>query len=50
MWSTAAYDKQLGLIYIPLGNATPDYWGGHRSDASNRYASSVVALDYNTGR
>jgi quinate dehydrogenase (quinone) len=50
MWSTAAYDKQLGLIFIPLGNATPDYWGGHRSDASNHYASSVVALDYSTGR
>lgn len=50
MWSTAAYDAERGLVYIPLGNSTPDYWGGHRSDASNHYASSVVALDYKTGR
>ncbi|EJT85941.1 membrane-bound PQQ-dependent dehydrogenase [Pseudomonas putida S11] len=50
MWSTAAYDSKLGLIYVPLGNSTPDFWGGHRSEAANRYASSIVALDYKTGR
>ncbi|MND29810.1 Quinate/shikimate dehydrogenase (quinone) [compost metagenome] len=50
MWSTAAYDSKLGLVYVPLGNSTPDFWGGHRSEAANRYASSVVALDYKTGR
>jgi quinate dehydrogenase (quinone) len=50
MWSTAAYDEKLGLIYLPLGNSTPDYWGGHRSPASNHYASSIVALDIKTGR
>jgi glucose dehydrogenase len=27
MWTTAAYDDKLGLIYVPLGNATPDYYG-----------------------
>ncbi|GLO12081.1 quinate dehydrogenase [Pseudomonas putida] len=50
MWSTAAYDANRGLIFIPLGNSTPDFWGGHRSAAANHYASSVVALDYKTGR
>ncbi|MNE23303.1 Quinate/shikimate dehydrogenase (quinone) [compost metagenome] len=50
MWSTAAYDSKRGLLFIPLGNSTPDFWGGHRTDAANRYASSVVALDYKTGR
>jgi len=50
MWSTPAYDPELGLVYLPIGNATPDYWGSHRSVASERYASSVVALDAATGR
>lgn len=50
MWSTAAYDPDLNLIFLPIGNATPDYWGSHRSKAAERYSSSVVALDAATGR
>ena len=50
VWSTPAFDPALGLIYLPIGNATPDYWGSHRSQASESYASSVVALDAATGR
>ncbi len=30
MWTTASYDDRLGLIYAPLGNATPDYYGAER--------------------
>ena len=48
-WSLFSADEQLGLIYVPTGNATPDYYGGHRDKARDRYASSVVALDKNTG-
>ncbi|MCB2060018.1 MAG: PQQ-binding-like beta-propeller repeat protein [Novosphingobium sp.] len=48
-WGPMSADEELGLVYVPTGNATPDYWGGHRSEASNRYASSVVALDAETG-
>ena len=50
VWSTPAFDEALGLIYLPTGNATPDYWGSHRSDAADKYNSSVVALDIATGR
>lgn len=50
MWSTAAYDPDLNLVYLPIGNATPDYWGSHRSVAAEAYASSIVALDAATGR
>lgn len=50
VWSTAAFDPDLGLIYLPVGNATPDYWGSHRSMASEAYASSVVAVDAATGK
>jgi glucose dehydrogenase len=42
-------DEQLGLIYAPLGNPAPDHWGADRSEASERYGSSVVALDAATG-
>jgi quinate dehydrogenase (quinone) len=50
VWSTPAFDEALGLIYLPVGNATPDYWGSHRSDVADQYNSSVVALDIATGR
>jgi membrane-bound PQQ-dependent dehydrogenase (glucose/quinate/shikimate family) len=48
-WSVFSADDELGLVYIPTGNATPDYYGGHRSSESERFASSVVALDARTG-
>jgi membrane-bound PQQ-dependent dehydrogenase (glucose/quinate/shikimate family) len=48
-WSVFSADDELGLVYIPTGNATPDYFGGHRSPESERFASSVVALDARTG-
>ncbi|MFW7346232.1 MAG: membrane-bound PQQ-dependent dehydrogenase, glucose/quinate/shikimate family [Pigmentiphaga sp.] len=50
VWSTPAYDDKLGLLYLPTGNSPPDFWGAHRSKAAEAYASSVVALDVETGR
>jgi quinate dehydrogenase (quinone) len=50
MWSTPAYDDSLGLVYVPLGNETPDYFGATRNPASERYSSSITALDIETGR
>ncbi|HEY0959311.1 MAG TPA: PQQ-binding-like beta-propeller repeat protein [Novosphingobium sp.] len=49
-WGPMSADEALGLIYAPTGNGTPDYWSGHRSAESLRYASSVVALDAETGQ
>ncbi|MCB1844013.1 MAG: PQQ-binding-like beta-propeller repeat protein, partial [Halioglobus sp.] len=48
-WSLFSADEALGLVYIPTGNATPDYFGGQRSAAQERYSSSVVALEASTG-
>lgn len=48
-WAPMSADEGLGLVYVPLGNSTPDYWGGHRSPATETYASSVVAIDAQTG-
>lgn len=50
MWTTAAYDDELGLIYAPLGNTTPDYFGASRPAFSNEYNATLVALDVTTGR
>lgn len=50
VWSLTSADEELGLIYVPTGNATPDYFGGHRSEAMERYSASVVALETRTGR
>lgn len=49
MWTTAAYDDKLGLVYLPLGNQTPDYYGKGRLPQSAKYNSSIVALDVMTG-
>jgi len=43
-------DENLGLVYVPTGNATPDYFGATRTPESEKYASSVVALEADTGR
>ena len=31
VWSLTSSDDELGLVYVPTGNATPDYFGGHRT-------------------
>ncbi len=49
-WAPLSADETLGMVYAPLGNATPDYYGGHRSEGSNKFASSIVALDADTGK
>ena len=49
-WSVMSADPALGLVYVPMGNATPDYYGGQRTPEMDRYSSAVVALDANTGK
>jgi quinoprotein glucose dehydrogenase len=49
-WSVFSYDEALGLVYIPLGNQVPDQLGMGRSEFVEKYSSSIVALDINTGR
>ena len=49
VWSLTSADDELGLVYVPTGNATPDYFGGHRTPVMDKYASSIVAIDARTG-
>jgi len=50
MWTTATGDDQLGLVYLPMGNSAGDYWSGSRTENQNKYATSLVAIDVNTGK
>jgi quinoprotein glucose dehydrogenase len=48
-WSVISADPQLGLVYLPTGSPSPDYYGGTRP-GDDRDADSVVALNAATGR
>ena len=30
VWSVISVDEELGLVYLPTGNAAPDYWAAER--------------------
>jgi len=49
VWTVMSADEALGLVYLPTGNETPDFFGGHRLDASEKFASSIIAVDAATG-
>ena len=49
-WSVMSVDPALGLVYAPMGGATPDYYGGQRTAAMDKYSGAVVALDARTGK
>lgn len=49
MWTMASADEELGLVYLPMGNAAGDYWSSDRLPAENEYSTSLVALDAETG-
>ncbi|WP_145205861.1 membrane-bound PQQ-dependent dehydrogenase, glucose/quinate/shikimate family [Sphingobium sp. B2] len=50
MWTMASGDEQLGLVYLPMGNASADYFSGSRRPQENQFATSLVALDVTTGK
>ena len=47
-WPPLSVDAQLGLVFIPTGSPSPDFYGGERH-GDNRYANSLVALDADSG-
>ena len=49
VWAHMSIDEELGLVYLPVEDATGDYYGGHRPGA-NLFTSGLVALDLKTGR
>jgi PQQ-dependent dehydrogenase (methanol/ethanol family) len=49
VWTTPAYDRELGLIYFGVGNPSPSNDGEGRP-GDNLYNNSTVALDVRTGK
>lgn len=49
-WSVSSYDPKLGLIYLPMGNELPDQYGVGRTASVEKYSSSILALDVDTGK
>ncbi|OAI83665.1 glucose/quinate/shikimate family membrane-bound PQQ-dependent dehydrogenase [Pseudomonas putida] len=50
MWSLASVDENLGMVYLPLGNQTPDQWGADRTPGAEKFSAGIVALDLATGK
>ncbi len=52
VWSIMSVDSQRNLVFVPTGNTSPDYYGGHRGGLKKGldfYSSSVVALNGSNG-
>jgi quinoprotein glucose dehydrogenase len=47
-WAPMTLDADRGLVYVPLGTPSNDFFGGRRPGA-NLFAESLVCLDANTG-
>ena len=48
-WAGMALDEKRGIVYVPTGSASPDFYGANRK-GSNLYANSLIALNANTGK
>jgi len=48
-WAGMSVDQERGLVFVPTGSATPDFFGGDR-EGSNLFANTLLALDAATGK
>ncbi|MFL5501851.1 MAG: PQQ-binding-like beta-propeller repeat protein [Gemmatimonadaceae bacterium] len=48
-WPGMAVDVKRGIVYVPTGSATPDFYGGDRI-GQNLFANTLLALDARTGK
>ncbi len=48
VWTPLALDARKGVLYVPVGNPSPDFYPDVRP-GSNLYTNSAVALDVKTG-
>ena len=49
LWTPLALDAAKGVLYVPVGNPAPDFYG-HARPGDNLYTDSLVALDVKTGK
>ena len=48
-WSGMTLDQERGIVFVPLGSASYDFYGGNRKGA-NLFANCLLALDARTGK
>jgi quinoprotein glucose dehydrogenase len=48
-WGSMSVDEERGIVYIPTGSATYDFYGADRLGA-NLFANCILALDTRTGK
>lgn len=48
-WSGMAVDRRRGIIYVPTGSPSYDFYGGNRH-GQNLFANCLLALDAKTGK
>ncbi|MEL7610930.1 glucose/quinate/shikimate family membrane-bound PQQ-dependent dehydrogenase [Vreelandella titanicae] len=50
VWAPISVDEELGLVYLPMGNATPDQYGADRTENDETYSAGLVALNLEDGQ
>ncbi|MBW7891668.1 MAG: pyrroloquinoline quinone-dependent dehydrogenase [Chitinophagaceae bacterium] len=48
-WPGMSLDEKRGVVYIPTGSATFDFYGGHRK-GKNLYSDCILAIEAATGK
>ncbi len=49
VWTGMTLDAERGLLFVPTGSATPDFYGASRV-GDNLYANCLLAIDARTGQ
>ncbi len=47
-WTSMTLDESRGMLFVPTGSATPDFFGASRA-GDNLYANSIIAIDARSG-
>ncbi|MGP9566306.1 glucose/quinate/shikimate family membrane-bound PQQ-dependent dehydrogenase [Halomonas sp. AOP5-B2-8] len=50
VWAPISVDEELGMVYLPMGNATPDQYGADRTENDEIYGAGLVALNLDDGQ
>ncbi len=48
-WSGLSLDQKRGIVFVPTGSASFDFYGGKRT-GNNLFADCLIALDASTGK
>ena len=50
VWAPISVDEEIGMVYLPMGNATPDQYGADRTENDETYSAGLVALNLEDGQ